>query len=146
MEIYLRDCKRIEEIAGEIYQQLAKNEAYTDEVRKAFRQLSDEEKTHARHIDLVLQANENKTDATPTLAGAKLDDVLANAEYLLCKVKQEEMDEATSLRLAAYMEEKFAKIHIQNVLSFSNQNLTKLFDQLGKEDEAHVNILNELMK
>ena len=145
MESYLSDCKRIEEIAGEIYQHLSKNKVYTDEVRKAFRQLSDEEKTHARHIDLVLQANESEADATPTLAGPSLDDVLANALYLLRKVKQGEMDEATSLRLAAYMEQKFAKIHIQNVLFFHNQKLAKLFDQLGKEDEAHLNILNELM-
>jgi rubrerythrin len=146
MEGYLSDCKRIEEIAGEIYQQLSKKEVYTDEVRKTFRQLSDEEKAHARHIDLVLQATENEADVIPTLAAERLDDILANALYLLRKVKQEEMDEATSLQLAAYMEQKFAKVHIQNVLYFNNQKLTKLFDQLGKEDEAHLNILNGLMK
>jgi rubrerythrin len=146
MRSFLSDCKRVEEIAGEIYQQLADVETYVNEVRVVFQKLSDDEKAHARHNDLVLQANEKEIVATQMLPEEKLGEALTNAELLLRKVGREELDEETSLRLAVHLEQKFAKVHINNALFFRNPKLVELFDKLGKEDEEHLGTLNDCLK
>ena len=146
MRSFLIDCRRVEEIASKIYQQLASDKSYDDEVRKTFQKLSDDEKTHVRHIDLVLQANENEIVATQMIPEEKLNDPLRNAEFLSRKVEQEELDEETSLRLAVHLEQEFAKVHINNALFFRNQKLTELFEQLGKEDEEHMATLKACLK
>ena len=145
MRKFLGDCKRVEEIAGKIYQQLAGDENYADEVRKVFQKLSDDERAHARNIDMVLQANENELVMTTLIPDEKLDAVLTTAEYLLRKVEREELDEETSLRLALHLEQEFTRVHINNALFFNNQKLTELFDKLGKEDEEHLNTLKDCL-
>jgi rubrerythrin len=145
MRSFLGDCKRIEEIAGKIYQKLAADESYANEVRTVFQKLSDDEKAHVRHIDLVLQANEKELDVTPLISDEKLDAVLTAAEYLLRKVEREKLNEETSLRLAVHLEQEFARVHINNALFFNNQKLTELFDKLGKEDEEHLNTLKDCL-
>jgi rubrerythrin len=146
MRSFLADCKRIEEIAGKIYQKLAADESYANEVRTVFQKLSDDEKAHARHIDLVLQANEKELSVTPLIPDEKLDAVLTTAEYLLRKVDREELNEETSLRLAVHLEQEFTRVHINNALFFNNQKLTELFDKLGREDEEHLNTLKDCLK
>jgi rubrerythrin len=146
MRSFLSDCKRVEEIAGEIYQQLADDETYANEVRVVFQKLSDDEKAHARNIDLVLQANEKEIVATQMIPEEKLGEALTNAELLLRKVEREELDEETSLRLAVHLEQEFAKVHINNALFFRNPKLVELFDKLGKEDEEHLETLKDCLK
>jgi rubrerythrin len=146
MRSFLGDCKRIEELAGKIYQKLADDETYADEIRTVFQKLSDDEKAHARHIDLVLQADEKELVLTPLISDEKLDAVLTSAEYLLRKVEREELNEETSLRLAVHLEQEFVRVHINNALFFSNQTLAELFDKLGKEDEEHLNTLKDCLR
>jgi rubrerythrin len=146
MRSFLSDCRRVEEIASEIYQQLADDETYASEVRKVFQKLSDDERAHVRHIDLMLLANENEIDATQMIPEEKLYDAMKNAEFLLRKVEQEELNEETSLRLAVHLEKEFAKVHINNALFFRNLKLSDLFDKLGKEDEVHLDTLKDCLK
>lgn len=145
MRSFLSDCKKVEELASKIYQLLADDMAYADEIRKVFQQLSDDEKAHARHIDLALQANEKEIDANILIPEAKISDALANAMFLLRKVEREALSEEKSLRLAVHMEQAFVKVHINNALYFRNQKLAELFDQLGREDEEHLNTLKECL-
>lgn len=146
MQSFLGDCKRVEELAGKIYQKLAGDKSYANEVRKVFKKLSDDEMAHARHIDLVLQANEKELSVIPLIPDEKLDAVLTNAEFLLRKVEREELDEETSLRLAVHLEQEFARVHINKSLFFRNQKLAELFDKLGREDEEHLNTLKDCLK
>jgi rubrerythrin len=146
MQSFLIDCKRVEEIASKIYQLLADNESYASEVRKVFQKMSDDERAHVRHIDLVLQANEKEFVATQMIPEQTLGDALKNAELLLCKVEREDLNEETSLRLAVHLEKEFAKVHINNALFFRNPKLADLFDKLGKEDEEHLNTLKDCLE
>jgi rubrerythrin len=86
MRSFLIDCKRVEEVASKIYQQLSDDESYAFEVRKVFQKLSDDERAHVRHIDLVLQVNEKEIVATQMIPEEKLKEALTNAELLLRKV------------------------------------------------------------
>ena len=146
MRSFLSDCKRIEEIAGKLYQQLADDSSYADEVRKVFQKLSDDERAHARHIDLVLQGDEKDIDAAQMIPWEKLDDAVKLAESLSRKPEGGNLNEENALRLAVQMEQQFVGVHVHNALSFRNPKLAALFDKLGKEDEAHLNTLRECLK
>lgn len=94
---------------------------------------------------MALQANEKEIDANILIPEAKISDALANAMFLLRKVEREALSEEKSLRLAVHMEQAFVKVHINNALYFRNQKLAELFDQLGREDEEHLNTLKECL-
>lgn len=145
MRNLLTDCKRIEALAGKIYQHLADDEAYAVEVRKTFQKLSDDERAHARHIDLVLQGNEAEVDATQVIAGEKIGHAVTLAESFLQAVERNELNEENALRLAVDMEQRFVKVHVQNALHFHNQKLAEIFNELGREDEVHLQTLKECL-
>ena len=96
----LLNCKRIEEIASEIYRQLAGDCNYANEVRKIFQKLTDDEKAHARNFDLLLQANEKEIDATHTMAWEKVNEALELAERMMKKVETVKLNEEMALRIS----------------------------------------------
>lgn len=145
MRSFLIDCNRIEMLASKIYQHLANEEGYAKEVCKIFQKLSDDERAHARHIDLILQGDEKEVAATPMISGEKTSHGVTLAETTLQKVKSERLNEEEALRLAVNLEQQFLKVHANNALHFHNQKLAELFNKLGSEDEAHLNTLKECL-
>ncbi|MGK2906806.1 MAG: ferritin family protein [Desulfuromonadales bacterium] len=141
----LVNCQKIEEIASKIYRKLAGESTYANEVRKVFQKLTDDEKSHARNFDVLLQANEKEIDATHTMAWEKVNASLQLAESLLRKVETVKLNEEKALRLAVDMEQQFVKVHVHNALFFRDQKLADLFNKLGSEDEAHLNTLKECL-
>jgi rubrerythrin len=146
MRSFLQECKKIEEIASKIYQQFAGDKSYAREVRKVFQKLSDDEKIHARQIDLVLQANENEIDVTPMISSSRLDEAVKLAESFAREVEGEILNEEKALQLTVQIEQQFVKFHVQNAMFFRNLKLAELFSKLGKEEEAHLNTLRDCLK
>ena len=145
MQSFLTTCHQIEDLARQIYQTFANNESFADDVRQVFRQLSDDERTHARHLDLVRQASVREMEALPRMTWDKLSEALQVAERMLRVVEREALDEERALRMAIEMENRFVKVHAQNVLHFNNQKLAKLFDTLGSDDQAHLDTLRKCL-
>lgn len=145
MFAFLSECRKIEETAGRIYHLLAEEQAYAERVREVFRQLGQDERAHARNIDLVLQAGDHQLDAQPTLAWDKLGEAADLAAHLLRRAERGDMDEETALRTAVELEQEFVKVHVQNAVNISNRKLAALFDQLGSEDEQHIDRLRQCL-
>lgn len=145
MFAFLSECRKIEETAGRIYHLLAEEPAYAERVREVFRQLGQDERAHARNIDLVLQAGDHQLDAYPTLAWEKLGEAADLAAQLLRRAERGGMDEETALRTAVDLEQEFVRVHVQNAVNLSNRKLAALFDQLSKEDEQHVDRLRQCL-
>ena len=146
MQTFLTTCHQIEDLAREIYQKFAKNESFAADVRGVFRQLSDDERTHARHLDLVRQSTAREMDSLPRMTWDKLSEALQLAEQILRFVEQEDLDEERALQIAIEMENRFVKVHAQNVLHFNNQKLAELFETLGKEDQEHLDTLRKCLE
>jgi len=146
MRKFLSECGMIENIASDLYQRLSENKSYDGKVREVFQQLAKDEKAHARHIDLILQASEQEIDATEMISGEKLKEAFTLAERMVQTVEREALSEENALRLAVLMEQQFMKVHVNNALFFRNQKLAELFNKLGSEDEAHLNTLKECLK
>lgn len=143
---FLGVCQKIEELAKHIYQRFADNESYANEVRKVFRKLSIDEKTHARHLDLVRQATNREMESLPTLTIEKLNEALALAEKMHRYVERVVLGEEKALKIAIDMENQFVKVHANNVLHSRNPGLADLLDQLGREDQEHLDTLKDCLK
>lgn len=146
MRGFLIDCSRIETLASKGYQHLANNKTYAKEVCKVFQKLSYEERAHARHIDLVLPAEQKEVAATQMIAWEKISHGVTLAEAMLQKVERERLSEEDALRLTVDMEQQFLKVHVNNVLHCHNQKLADLFNKLGSEDEEHLNTLKDCLR
>jgi len=146
MYIHLRHCREIEDLASKIYLKFSQNPAYAQEVREVFQKLSADERGHARHIDLVLQASNQEVDALPRVSGERLKGVKNRADELYRIACRNEMDEEKALQMAVQIEQEFMEVHIQNVLQFYNPKLAELFDKLNAEDQRHIDTLNKCLR
>jgi len=139
---YLMDCRKVEEITARIYQLFAVNRIFTAEMRAVFQQLSHDETAHARQLDLVIQAHPREVPVVARIARDKLNEVLALASGYEEQAKHAQLQEEDALRMAVKMEREFIKVHVQNVLTFRNQKLEKLFGELAQGDQQHIDRLN----
>jgi rubrerythrin len=143
----LSACKEIEFISEKIYRTLAANQAYAPEIRKCFQQLSSDEQSHGRQIDLLLQTKDFiKINAVTRISGEKVDEVLRLAEKILSDVERKSISEEEALNFSIKMEQEFIKIHAHNALHFYDKRLADFFDDLGSADLHHLNSLKELMR
>lgn len=146
MRGFLEDCQKIESLAGEIYQRLAVDTAYAPEVRGVFQQLSNDERAHARQIDMVMQSPEKELDAVGKIAWESVAAAVALAEGMVATLDRRRLSEEESLRLAIEVEQQFVKVHINNAVHFYNQRLAALFEELGSHDQAHLDRLRACLK
>lgn len=145
MRDFLGDCHRIETIASQIYQQLAGDPAYAKEVRSVFHCLCNDERAHAREIDLVLQTPEQELDAVNLVSWERIDAALRLAEAMAARVNSRRLSEEEALRLAVDMEQQFVNVHVNNTLSFNNRRVAALFADLGSGDQTHVDQLRQCL-
>lgn len=142
----LADCYQIEIISEKIYRQLAANEAFAPEIRKAFQSLAADEQNHASQIDLLVQAPDRMIDAVTRISGEKVEQVKALAERIMAEVENLAISEEEALKFSVQMEQEFIKIHAHNALHFSDQRLADFFDSLGRADLIHLNRLKDLLR
>lgn len=146
MYSFLSDCHKIEELACKIYQHLAGNRALDKEVRQLFLRLSNDERSHAQHLDLVLQASSKEIDAIPSVSREKIRDAKILAEQLFYMVDRGGLNNEKALQLAEQMEQEFVKAHVHNSVHFYDKNVSELFDKLRIEDQDHIDALNDCLK
>lgn len=145
MRGFLRDCCRIEELAGLIYQRLAGESAYAPEVRTLFNRLAGEELDHARQFDLLLQGTAPEIEGGKRISWERVDTALQLAEEMLASLDSRRLEEEEALRLAVRMEQEFIRVHVHNAVHFHNPRLAALFEELGRQDEAHLDRLRQVL-
>lgn len=145
MRGFLSDCYRVEKLAEEIYQRLAVNRAYVLRVRDVFLKLSHDERSHASQVDMVMQASERDINAISRISWENIDTALQLAESMVSLLDQRRLDEEEALRLAVAMEQQFIKVHVHNAVHSFNERIAALFDELSKQDQAHLDLLRECL-
>lgn len=145
MRGFLSDCHKIETLAGEIYERLATDSAYAPEVRNVFEKLGNDERSHARDIDMVLQIPEYELKAGQKVSWDIVDAAVKLAERFVATINRGRLNEEQALRLAVEMEQQFVKVHVHNAMHFYNERIEALFEDLGKHDRAHLDRLRECL-
>lgn len=146
MRDFLSDCHKIETMTGQIYQQLSTDQSYSKDIRATFKSLCNDEQSHARQIDLVMQTPEQELDAVNQISWERVNMAVQLVEQMFAKINLKRLNEEEALRLAIEMEEQFVKIHVHNSLKFDNPRLSALFAELGSHDQIHVNLLRECIQ
>ncbi|PLX80103.1 MAG: hypothetical protein C0616_09220 [Desulfuromonas sp.] len=142
---FLEGCKKIEELASEIYHRLAENDSVSQSLKKVFSQLSSDEKSHARSLDLIFQAAQNDVKHIPLISNESLEKAIELAESLAEISSEKIRSEKMAINLAIKMENEFVKVHANNSLHFENVRLAELFQMLGDEDRRHIATLKSCM-
>lgn len=146
MNNFVRDCHKLEMLASKIYHVLSRKETFPKELRDAFAQLSVDEKNHSNNLDLILQASKAELgDYCFRVSWEKIYEALNFAEKFLKMVEQSDINEVTALSVAMDMENLFIKAHAHNVLEFQNLKLAALFEELGRQDQAHFDTLKKVL-
>lgn len=142
----LSDCRKIELHACKTYKLLAQNEVYPEKLRQVFLELSNDENSHARSIDLFLQASQDDLKAIPGIAWEKIKEAIELSEKFLRQVQTSTVHEEQALKMSVEMEQVFIKVHVQNALHFNHGKMAKLFQSLEEEDQKHIDKLKACLK
>jgi rubrerythrin len=135
---YLHLCEEIEEIAGEIYQQLAKKEDVPDELKKTLLELSRDEENHAMQLRFATRFAEGTVLCEKKYDLAEAQELLTRIRALRDKTAGASMTTAQCLNLALELERDFCKIHLGASSEFVNENTRKMFSALARDDKIHV--------
>jgi len=146
MQELLRNCSVIERLAGEIYQQLAAAATDPGRISETFTRLAQDERDHARLIDLALGVPAENLDVVTRIAWLKVDEALQKVRRLHREVGSRSLSEEEALRLAVRMEQDFIKVHLDNALHFFDRRTAVLFEDLARSDEAHLASLRECLE
>lgn len=145
MRGYLHDCHKIEILAGEIYRRLAADFAYAPQVRELFDRLGSDERAHARDISMVMQVPEGELQAVSKVSWEILAAAVQLAEQMAATVECRHLGEEEALRLAVAMEQQFVKVHVNNAMHFYNQRIEAVFENLGRQDQIHLDRLRKCL-
>ena len=145
MKVFLDGCRRIETLSAEIYQRLAVDADYAPEVRSTFHRLSNDERSHAREIDLLLQATAQELAAAVKIPLSEIEVAVQAAENIVRVLDRMRLNEEEALQLAVQMEEQFVKVHAGNAVHFSNPRIAALFETLSRHDQEHLDALRQCL-
>jgi len=147
MHIFIRDCQKVEELASKIYRSLAKNNSYPKELREVFAKLGTDEENHSRNLELLLHLpKEEISNFNFKISWDKVYSALRLAEKFLAQIDEEDLDQELALSMALEMEKNFMKVHAHNILEISNPRISSVFEELGKDDQAHCDTLSKYLE
>lgn len=142
----LVDCGSIERLAAEIYQRLAAQTTFSETVRKTFARLAADEVEHAAQLDLAQKFPESSAAMVKRISGEKISEALAEIKRISHDLPQYIHSEEDALKMAIDLENSFVRIHLDNAFYFTDTRYSKLFDNLGRGDAAHLESLKECLR
>lgn len=143
MKKYFYLCEKIEQIAGEIYQQLAEKERIPGELRKILLELSRDEEDHAMQLRFATRFAEGTALCEKEYNLAEAQDLLTRVRALRDETTNPSITTDQCLNLALELELDFRKIHLGASAEFVNENIRKMFSALARDDKIHVEKLTE---
>lgn len=139
---FLQDCSEIELVAERIYRRLSVAETLPLEMRGLFRQLADDEATHARQLNMAALAFDQTGEGTKAIAHGKVMELLDAAQALLSRVENG-VDAKTALQTSARLERDFRRIHLDQATYLEDEEAIATFRRLARSDAEHLATLKE---
>jgi len=141
----LIDCGRIERLAAEIYQQLANQTGFCNEVRETFARLAEDEREHAAQLEMPLQFPEEQLGMVKRISWQKVVEGLEKIRQIERDIETYASSEEAALKMAIELENCFIKVHLDNAIHFTEPRIAELFRHLGRGDEAHLETLRQCL-
>jgi hypothetical protein len=137
-------AEQLELLAAALYQELA-NRYPSTEAGALFGRLAQEELQHAARIRLLVGRYRQDSGLVGgiTISVEQLEALVDEAIDAVAAVKAGHWDgdAGKARRLAAELEDRFASGHAQALAGAGHPELTRFFEQLAQQDEAHRKLL-----
>jgi hypothetical protein len=138
MRSYLNECRKIEQVMGEVYRKLAGVNTYSEKLRGIFELMARDEDDQARQLEVAKGVPEEVFFEGARIDPEKLDELLRRAHQLLQMAEDPPRSESLMLETARDMEREFMQVHLLNAVKFHDAAMVELFENLAREDSKHL--------
>lgn len=136
---------RVERLAGRLYAILAERFADEPEAHAMFLRLEAEEQQHALRIELLAEtvARRPELEVALSLDTERMEDALREGEALavILAAPRPRPTLQRALRLAAQLEERFARVHADQLTAVTDPTLREFFQVFVAQDREHAELL-----
>ncbi|HZY04871.1 MAG TPA: ferritin family protein [Anaeromyxobacteraceae bacterium] len=138
-------AEQLELLCADIYRALARQFQAQPEAHDLFQRLEAEERQHAVRVRLLAARyqHDSKLLEAAAVAAQHLDELLEEARSVLSRVDSGAW--GASLEVVkgelAELEERFSAAHAHVIASAANPALRAFFEQLARQDRAHLELL-----
>ncbi len=141
---FLSVCAEIEDVVGNIYQELAERVECDAQLRALWTQMAHDEEAHAMQIRFAMRLPASQAFKSQTLPVAQAERLLQSARGILAGARTSSVNERLALRLSLKLEEDFLAIHIGSAMAFQDDSLRQMLNCLGSADRDHVEKLRRI--
>jgi len=142
MRSYLNNCRKIEQVMAEVYRKLAGVRTYSQQLRRIFEQMAQDEDDHAMQLELAKGIPEEIFFEGYRLEPEHVDELLRRAYDLLRMANDPPRSESRMLETAKEIEKEFMEVHLLNAVKFRHAGMADLFRDMAREDERHLETLD----
>lgn len=138
----LEECCALEEKCAHIYRHFAKIFSDSKDISSIWEKIASEEDRHAHAFKLAIRKlKPGMADAGP--CGKKLDKVMSTLEQIHREVETNHPTLVEAFELALNIEKSLAEFHIESVVKYPDSTISKLFLDMEKYDQGHLELLQE---
>ena len=136
----LQICCKLEETCAEMYRYFAQLYVESPDAGELWTKTAQEEESHAEQFRLAFRLHGSGMKAL------KIDEVsaqklLTNIQSIFELVKKFPPTLKDALRYAIRMEDSLAVYHMNTIVEFEDENLSRLFTSMMNNDQEHVQML-----
>ncbi|MDR3579778.1 MAG: ferritin family protein [Oryzomonas sp.] len=136
----LEECCAIEEKCADIYRHFGKIFSASHDISSLWNKVASEEDHHANLFRMAIRTiKPGKTDKVP--CNKNMKDIINALELIHQDVETNRPPLAVAFELALKIEKSLAEFHIDCILKYSDSDISKLFLQMEKHDQGHLELL-----
>ncbi|MDD5223742.1 MAG: ferritin family protein [bacterium] len=140
----LEKCRRVEEIAEEIYLLLAKAYRSDPQACAVFTKTASEEENHASQFSLAIRMKKG-LQVEILMDKDQLEEILQMSESILKEIKINPPPLRKALEDMIMLEEVLSECHLANTMQFKDESSKKLFQAMMSADQDHVGSLKKAL-
>lgn len=141
----LENCCIIEEKCAHIYRHFSKLYLEQPDITALWNRVASEEDRHADLFRLAIR-NINTGLHDLNFSCKKLNQILTNLESIHSIVRTNQLTLPEAFEIALHMEKSLAEFHIDSIVKFVDEDLSKLFIRMEKYDQGHLELLQNAVE
>ncbi len=144
MKELLQACARIERAVSDLYFSFREIHHESDpELAALWEKTAQEELNHEQQFLMAERLYAAQLDPNPSVTLESLQKVLQSIETVQQKARELRPNAQQALKMAVGLEEQLAETHMQAVMRFTDQSVTRLFAAMMAADQDHVASLRQ---
>jgi rubrerythrin len=139
-------AQTVEDMAGDMYHQLALRSAAAPEEAAVFRRLEQEEREHAKRLQMLasMYLKDPRSFRGTELEIPQIEGIVAKMKALKEEIEQGTVAVSVAAARLVELEERFSVTHAEVVARNADPSVKALFTMLASQDREHAKLLQNL--